>query len=83
MKILIGKTGLINEGDMKGWYVRIDDDDENTGGFLIIYNSSPDMLSGLGYDDWVENKSSLQDFFEAGSLKIDWHPTKSPNLSSE
>jgi hypothetical protein len=36
MKIKIGEKGLINEGDMKGWYIRVDDDYKNTGGFLII-----------------------------------------------
>ncbi len=26
MKIKIGEKGLINEGDIKGWYIRVDDD---------------------------------------------------------
>jgi hypothetical protein len=72
MKIKIGKKGLINEGDMKGWYIRVDDDYKNTGGFLIFYNSSPDMSSGMSYDDWVENESSLKDFFEESSWTINW-----------
>ena len=59
MKIKIGEKGVINEGDMKGWYIRVDDDYKNTGEFLIIYNSSPDMSSGVGYDDWVEKEASL------------------------
>ena len=72
MNIEIGKVALIDEGDMKGWYMRVDDDTVNTGGFLILYNSCPDMLSGSGYDDWVENKESLKDFFEESfwSLKL-------------
>ena len=72
MKIKIGKKGLINQGDMKGWYIRVDDDCKNTGFFLIISNSSPDMLSGVGYDDWVENEASLKDFFEESSWTINW-----------
>lgn len=72
MDIKIGTKGLINEGDMKGWYVRIDEDYKNTGGFLIIYSSSPDMSSGIGYDDWVENEVSLKEFFKESSWKIDW-----------
>ena len=72
MKIKIGEKGLINEGDMKGWYIRVDDDYKNTGEFLIIYNSSPDMSSGLGYDNWGENEASLKDFFEEISWTINW-----------
>ena len=72
MKIKIGEKGLINEGDMKGWYIRVDDDYKNTCGFLIIQNSSPDMSSGVGYDNWVENKASLKEFFEQNSWTINW-----------
>ncbi len=72
MNMKIGKVGLIEEGDMKGWYIRVDDDTINTGGFLILYNSYPDMLSSSGYDEWVENKESLKDFFEESSWNIKW-----------
>ncbi|WP_309745452.1 hypothetical protein [Chamaesiphon sp. OTE_20_metabat_361] len=73
MSLVIGKKGLITNGDMQGWYLRIDDDYQNTGGFLIIYNSSSNLLSGVGYDDWVENKAALQDFFEESCWTIDWN----------
>jgi hypothetical protein len=72
MNIEIEKVGLISEGDMKGWYIRVDDDAINTGGFLILYNSCPNMSSSSGYDDWVENKKSLKDFFAESSWNIKW-----------
>ena len=72
MNIEIGKVGLIDEGDMKGWYIRVDDDTINTGGFLILYNLCPDMSSSSGYDGWVENKEYLKDFFEESSWNIKW-----------
>ena len=72
MKIKIGEKGLINKGDMKGWYTRVDDDYKNTGGFLIIYNLSSDMSSGVGYDNWVENEASLKELFEENSWTINW-----------
>ena len=73
MKIELGKIGIINEGDMKCWYVRIDHDLNNTDGFLILYNLSPDMSSGSGYDDWVENEESLKDFFKESYWNIHWY----------
>ena len=73
MKIELGKIGIINEGDMKGWYVKIDHDLNNTDDFLILYNLSPDMFSGSGYDDWVENEESLKDFFKESSWNIHWY----------
>jgi hypothetical protein len=72
MNIEIGKVGLIDEGDMKGWYIRVDDDTINTGGFLILYNSCPNMSSSSGYDDWVENRESLKYFFAESSWNIKW-----------
>ncbi len=72
MDIKIDKIGIITEGEMKGWYIRIDNDSENTGGFLIIYNPSPDMSSNSGYDAWVENEECLKKFFLESSWVVDW-----------
>jgi hypothetical protein len=72
MEIKLGKIGIITEGKMKGYYIRIDDDFENTGGFLIIYNSAPDMSSSNGYDDWVENEECLRDFCIDNSWIVNW-----------
>jgi hypothetical protein len=72
MNIEFDKIGIIAEGEMKGWYIKIDNDSKNTGGFLIIYNPSPDMSSNSGYDDWVENEECLKKFFLESSLVVDW-----------
>ena len=72
MKIEIGKKGLITEGDIKGWYIRVDDDSDNTGGFLILTSPDPDMSSIMGHDNWVENEESLRSFFLESSWIIDW-----------
>jgi hypothetical protein len=34
--IKIGITGKILEGRHKGWYIYVEDDFENTGGYLIL-----------------------------------------------
>jgi hypothetical protein len=72
MEIEIGKKGLIIEGDTKGWYVRVDDDSDNTGGFLILTNPDPDMSSIVSHDNWVENEESLRSFFLESSWIIEW-----------
>ncbi len=72
MEIKIGQKGLIIEGDTKGWYVRVDDDSNNTGGFLILTNPDPDMSSIMGHDNWVENEESLRSFFLESFWIIDW-----------
>jgi hypothetical protein len=69
---LINKIGVIIEGEMKGWYIRIDNDSKNTGGFLIIYNPSPDMSSNSGYDDWVENEECLRELFLESLWAVEW-----------
>jgi hypothetical protein len=72
MEIEIGKKGLIIEGDIKGWYVRVDDDSDNTGGFLILTNPEPDMSSTMGHDNWVENEEGLRSFFMESSWIVEW-----------
>jgi hypothetical protein len=72
MEVEIGKKGLIIEGDKKGWYVRVDEDSDNTGGFLILTNPEPDMSSTIGHDNWVENEESLRSFFLESSWTVEW-----------
>jgi hypothetical protein len=71
MNIEFDRIGIIVEGERKGWYIKIDNDSKNTGGFLIIYNSSPDMSSNSGYDDWAENEECLKKFFLENSWVVD------------
>lgn len=70
MNIEIGKIGRIVEGDDKGQYIRIVDDAENTGGFLILISSTNTFEEG--FDSWVENLDSLQGFFEESNWLIEW-----------
>ena len=71
-EIEIGKTGLILEGVKKGWYVYIQDDCNDTGGFLILKFSSLDPDNKIGFDDWVETFEDLQAYFQESSWKIKW-----------
>jgi hypothetical protein len=68
--IKIGTTGRIRKGDDVGSFVKILDDASNTGGYLIII--SADKNFNEGYDDWVENKASLEKYFLESNWEIDW-----------
>jgi hypothetical protein len=65
----IGKKGRIKTGKYAGFFVRIDDDSQNTGGYLIlIWKDSPRE----GYDNWVENATDLEPFLLEAGWDIEW-----------
>ncbi|GHU07590.1 hypothetical protein AGMMS50225_04760 [Betaproteobacteria bacterium] len=70
MEIEVGKIGKIVAGQEQGCYVKVIDDEVNTGGFLILTATAPDMLAG--FDSWVEDRETLQRFFEEAEWLIEW-----------
>jgi len=66
--IQINKIGYILNGDDKGSYIQILDDSLNTGGYLILISSKATFEDN--YDDWVEDYSSLEDYFIESNWKI-------------
>jgi len=74
MTIEIGKTGLIIEGDDKGWYVFIEDDTQDSGGYLILTFNTLDLKdkSRQSFDSWVENFQDLETYFKEASWKVNW-----------
>jgi hypothetical protein len=65
----IGKKGRIRAGKDADFFVRIEDDAENTGGYLIlIWKDAP----SIGYDYWVENLDDLEQFLRESSWDIEW-----------
>lgn len=74
MDIKINKVGLIKEGLDKGWYVRIVEDFQNTGGYLIYTFNSLDSNDPkfLIYDSWVENLEDLKIYFDESSWCVEW-----------
>ncbi len=69
--ILIGVIGKIISGEEYGRFVKVIDDSENTGGFLIL--TADDIeLSSRGYDNWVEDKERLKCYFLENKWLIEW-----------
>lgn len=69
-EIKIGVVGRIVAGDDVGRYLKVIDDGRNTGGFLVITSDSPDFVDG--YDDWVESRSALEEYFLESSWRVEW-----------
>ena len=69
-KILIGAVGRIISGDEQGRFIKVVDDEENTGGFLILIADDIEFRSG--YDNWVENKEALNHYFLECKWRINW-----------
>ena len=64
----IGKKGLITEGEHSGFFVRIEDDKANTGGYLILVFKD----ENVGFDSWVETEKDLEQYFHEAEWKIEW-----------
>lgn len=74
MDIEIEKTGLILEGEEKGWYVLIKNDNLDTAGYQILTFSNLDPADNHRqcFDAWVESFDDLQDYFVESRWKIQW-----------
>jgi hypothetical protein len=73
----IGKKGRIKTGVYAGFFVRIQDDSQNTGGYLILTWRDTPFLTwrdtpSVGYDNWVENLADLDQFLHESGWDIEW-----------
>jgi hypothetical protein len=67
--IEVGKKGRIVSGLKAGGFVYVEDDTENTGGYLVHTATSPDFQDG--FDGWVE-KEGLEQYFNEAQWEIEW-----------
>jgi len=74
MRIPINVVGNIVNSDKVAHRVRVADDADDTGGFLIYewWGGSEGPNERRGFDSWVENRDDLQQFFAESGWQIDW-----------
>ena len=68
--IKIGVVGQIKQGDDAGCFVKVVDDSNRTGGYLVL--TSKDETFDKVYDDWVQDKNTLEKYFEESNWVISW-----------
>ncbi len=68
--IEINKTGKIVKGNYFGWHIRILNDRDYTGGFLLLLLSPFNPADS--YDHWVSDARELKQYVAAQGWEIDW-----------
>lgn len=74
MAIPIEVIGTILNSRHAGHKVRVSDDSENTGGFLIFewWQGSDGPNAANAFDSWVEKKADLEEFFLETGWVVQW-----------
>ncbi len=69
--VRIGQWGKIISGLNAGSYVLVQDDQEASGGYLVVIATAPE-LNAAGHDSWVESRKHVEEYFVEAAWKIDW-----------
>lgn len=74
MEIPLEIVGTILNSHHIGHQVRVSDDSENTGGFLIFewWRGSNGPNAGNAFDSWVENREDLEKYFQESGWEVKW-----------
>lgn len=64
-------VGRIASGEEQARYVRVEDDREQTGGFLILTAADPGLSTDVA-DYWVETEADLRAFFDESNWVVEW-----------
>jgi hypothetical protein len=75
MMILIEVEGVITNSQHIGHTIKVVDDRESSGGFLIFewWPGSNGPNQNNAFDSWVENEVALEEFFLESGWVIEWH----------
>ncbi|MYX30853.1 hypothetical protein GTY75_30230 [Streptomyces sp. SID8381] len=72
-KVEMERYGRILAGFYEGYFVRIRDDSEVTGGYYIyLVDDLAEPTDGGDY--WVADKGELESFVESSQWEIEWLP---------
>lgn len=72
MNTRVNNIGLIKTGYKKGWYIKVQDDSESTGGHLILVSRDINFVSADGFDGWVESIDDVELYFKESNWDIEW-----------
>ena len=73
MEIKFNILGIIlNGANPEEKFIKIIDDQKNTGGFLILLSSNDKSLPFNSYDDWIENLEILKEYLQESNWIIKW-----------
>jgi len=72
--IPFGIHGRVLNGDHPNMMIRVEDDAENTGGFLIYqwWDGSDGPNEHSAFDDWVESRAALEQYFAHKAWSVEW-----------
>lgn len=72
--IPLGVTGEITNSAHPGHRVRVESDEENTGGFLIYvwWEASEGPNANGAFDGWAETMQETEKYFQESGWKIAW-----------
>lgn len=66
----IGRAGKIISGDEAGWFVKVLDDSDATGGLLILTSRDDHFVSA--FDNWVADENALEQYVQEARWLIAW-----------
>ena len=74
MHIPLNTEGCISNSENPAHRVLVRDDSQNTGGFLVFewWENSTGPNANGSFDSWVENMSSLEQFFAESGWVVEW-----------
>jgi hypothetical protein len=72
-KVELERNGRILSGFYEGYFVKLHDDSEVTGGYYIyLVNDLSTPTDGGDY--WVADRAELESFVESSEWEIEWIP---------
>ena len=69
--IKINTHGLITKGKYTGWYIYVEDDSNDGGGYYILFKKALENNTE-GYDHWMENFEDVKNCFEVEQWEVKW-----------
>lgn len=70
MQLEYNTIGKITAGENCGWFVKIINDTNDSGGYFIYEFEDSDGVNG--FDTWLENETHVKGYIYENEWEIDW-----------